>query len=784
MQDSSLLWYKKPASAWKEALPLGNGRLGAMVYGGIAEYPLDGERIDLSELSFFSGETSVDSDVPGAASHFHAARSAFLSGDLDRGEEELRSFVGARLNYGTNLPVGTLVIRMSGQELEKPSAAAAPKLPADYRRSLDIDTGLCMTEYTREGAATRWECFLSHPHQILALRVTRDDGAPLSLSASLYPDWNSSPESVSSGTDAPLFEDAADSSGDLVASLNAREEIHSDGSCGARFACRLRIVQGSPGEALLLLSGTTDFGVLDPELRCLRLIEEAALLGWEALLAAHLADLCPLTEACSLSLDDASEPSRPLSTLSTDERVRRCRGGEDDPGLAALLFRYGRYLLLSSSRHDSPLPAHLQGIWNDSVASRIGWTCDHHLDVNTQMNYWPAEATGLGECVEPLFRWMEDILIPRGEQSARINYGLSGWVAELVSNAWGFSSPYWHTNLAPCPACGVWTLAQFWERWEYGRDRRFLEDRAYPATAGAVEFFLGYLFRHSDTGELMSGPSISPENKYRVGESSYAASLSPTFELTLIRELFGRFLAMSEVLGIEDDLVLRARAAASELPHPRIGADGRLAEWSHDYPSTDRQHRHTSHLLGLYPFRQIRPGRDDGAIQAARLTLEDKLNPPESWEDTGWARASLLGYAVRMLDAQETERHVRATMKGLLNPNLMVLHPPTRGAPSFADVYELDGNTGFVAGLCEALVQAYDDEVLLLPALPVSWRSGSLRGLRLPGSVTLDLAWSGGHLQSVTLRPACSCSILLRYKEMNKRVTLEAEAPVCLNALW
>ena len=474
-----------------------------------------------------------------------------------------------------------------------------------------------------------------------------------------------------------------------------------------------------------------------------------------------------------------------LRQPTAGELIENARAGKDNRQLTELMYQYGRYLLLSSSREDSPLPAPLQGVWNDDVACRIGWTCDMHLDINTQMNYWISEAGGLGECHEPLLRWMEGRLIPLGRKTARQCYGLGGWVGELVSNAWGYAAPYWHKSLSPCPTGGIWAASDFMEHYRFGQDRSFLRERAYPVIKEALEFFLPYLFEEG-SGYLVGGPSISPENAFLVnGEKQYASN-GCTYEVLMIRELLLEFLEAYEELEeaaaekADCELAAAAKAALGKLPPYRILEDGTLAEWAHDYPSADLQHRHTSHLLGLFPYGQITPGTTGELAEAAYKSIRAKLTPYENWEDTGWARSMLLLYCARLEKGEEAYAHLRSMQEKLTGSNLLVMHPPTRGAGSFCDVYELDGNTGFSMGVMEMLVQSHNKVISLLPALPKDWPDGRLEGAALRGGLTLNLEWREGRLLQAEAVSDRGGRAVFAYGERTKEYVLEAKKKVII----
>lgn len=746
------LWYRQPASCWSEALPLGNGRIGAMIYGNPCT-----EIIDLSEITCFSGEEGHTHVSGNPSVHFYKAREALLNNDYGLANDLLKRFVGKRTNYGTNLPLGRIRLNI-GHDFKDIS---------DYQRSLCLNSAVSSVSYRKGNSFYSYTAFVSNPHQVMVIKLESDSGN-LDLTVSI------------DGGDNP-FTAGTDENMDLVLSGYAYEEKHSDGKTGVGFFSRLRavptggtmessgtdIIINNAEQVILYLAVETLFNQEDAFEKCRNRIDDALRYPYEKLLKEHIADFRSLFDRVELYLGETKN-------IPADILLDKVRNGYYSPYLTALMFQYGRYLLISSSRSNSPLPAHLQGVWNDSVACRIGWTCDMHLDINTQMNYWPCEVTNLAECHVPLFRWIEEKLVPSGRETAKLFYGLNGWVAELVSNAWGFTDPYWHVNLSPCPTGGAWIATHMWEHYLFNRSYEFLKNHAYPVIREAVLFFIDYIFTDPASGFLTSGPSISPENHFCVDGKPYSASLGPFYEIAVIRELFDIFLEASEILKVSDELCLRVKNAINALPPFQVGKNGELKEWSHDFEEKDPQHRHTSHLLALYPFSLIDVEKTPELAEAARVTIKRRMNPPENWEDTGWARCMLMLYSARLKDAEWAFEHIQTLQMKLTNNNLMVKHPPTRGAPSFADVYELDGNTGFTACVAEMLIQSHRSETELLPALPKAWKSGRVKGLCARGGFVVDLEWKENILTHVRIHAKVSSVCRLRYGKLGTCFNAEA----------
>ncbi len=722
------------ADRFGEAYPLGNGQIGAMVYGGAPA-----NRIGLSENTFFSGRPFEDNNREGAAEAFRQMREAAVKKDYARVHELAEGFIGRKNNYGTNLPVGDLRVEYEreGEALRLTERSLCIRTGVAGQRIGDIDERI----------------FASHPEH--ALVYISEGESPYGCRIGL--------DNLTGGETERVRADVP-GRGSILWRARAWERLHCEEHVGVELTGRLELASDGEvdvkGEFLEVRKATwigaclymeTDYpkrmgrertagpGGANSVAESRRILEE--------MYEEHVRDVVSIMERCDLHLPGQEKTE--------------------------FLFQYGRYLLLSSVREDSLLPPHLQGIWNDNVACRIGWTCDMHLDINTQMNYWPALPTGLEETLPPLWDWMEHTLIPEGRKTAEKAYGMPGWVGELVSNAWGYSAPYWATPLAPCPTGGIWLLTQLWQQYLYTGEGE-LPERLLPLYQEAVSFFEAYLFEQD--GQLMSGPSISPENTFRAGGKDYQISLAPTYEILMIRELFLEYRQILEKMPSKEkqwaNMSAHAGRILSMLPAYRILKDGTLAEYMDDVEVPDKQHRHTSHLLGVYPFRQIQREKDEELAEAVIRTMKQKTHPAEGWEDTGWARSLLALYEARLGRGNEAAYHLGCLISGLLEPNHMIYHPPTRGAGAFDHVYELDGNTGFTAAVAEMLVQGHEGILRLLPALPQGWDRGSVRGLRARGGILVDISWEKGRVREFQLLARRDASIELHYNGQKERMEL------------
>lgn len=741
MSDDLTIWFQEPASQWWDALPVGNGRLGAMLYGG-----LRAERIYLSDVTFWSGESSQRSNHPDGPALVAEVRRLLLAGDVAAGNKLAEGTEGHKGNYGTNLPVGNLRFFMDH----------ADDTLYDYRRSLDLDTAIAQASYTLEGATYRRDLFASHIDGVLVMHIACDKPGSVGLLIAL------------DGDEQP-YHTYAEAGGVLCMDVQAREPIHSDGTCGVDGHVRLQVlhkggslttqrsqigVSGSDA-VTLYLAFASSFDESNPVERCRTRLIAAAGMPYADLKQRHIQEHQSLFRRVELNLG-----ASPASALPIDQRIANVQQGAADPALVALLFQFGRYLLIASSRPDSPLPAHLQGVWNDNVACRIGWTCDYHLDINTQMNYWIAETTHLSECHQPLLRWIAEDLVPSGRHTARTLYGLPGWVAHIFSNAWGYTAPGWSIWWGLHPTGGAWVATHLWEHYLFTGDRAFLATVAYPVLKGAAEFFLAYLFEDPATGWLLSGPSNSPENVYLHEGVPYSVCLAPTADRILIHELFSACIAASRDLAVDEDLAAWLVEARAKLPPFQIGKHGQLQEWLADYDEAVPHHRHTTHLLGVFPFAQVTPDETPDLAAAAQKSIARRENaPPLGFEEGSWGRNLITLYHARLGDRAAAYASLHTLFVRAGDRSLMM---GTKLAPRNA--YELDYNTGATAAIVEMLLQSHRGYLHLLPALPDEWPAGQVRGLTGRGGYVVDLTWEHGCLTAATIYARCEGPCRIRSK--------------------
>jgi alpha-L-fucosidase 2 len=756
------LWYRQPAVRWLDALPVGNGRLGAMVFGGVER-----DRVALNESTVWSGAASGEHENPDALEHLNPIRQLMFDGKYTEARDMCQKYLLGRMGtYGTHLPMADLTLTWN----------VDPDAVRDYRRLLDLDEAVARVEYTAHGARFKREYLASNPAQIMAVRITCDKPGLISFSAGL--------------SNGELPNEARTAGGNtLFLEGKARETIQSDGKTGVDFQIAVKVLaEGGNVSAennsisvnrahavTLLIAANTTYRNGNPAALCRRHVEAASAKPWPDLRREHVSDHQALFRRVAIQLGGEALAQRP-----TDGRLAAIRKGSPDPQLSALFFQYARYLLIAGSRQNSPLPTNLQGIWNDNLACKMGWTADFHLDINTEQNYWHAEAGNLSECHEPVFRLLESLREP-GRRTARKMYGARGWVCHVFTNAWGFTAPGWGLGWGLHPTGGIWLASHFWEHYLYTGDGNFLAKRAYPVLKEAAEFFLDYMVPHPKYGWLVTGPAVSPENAFRAPDGADCSeSMGPTCDRVLVYGLFTSCIEAARVLAVDSEFRARLEAAREKLPPFKIGRHGQLQEWIEDFDEAIPNHRHSSHLIALYPLDQITPRGTPALAQASRVTVERRIGSRD-WEDVEWSRANLINFFARLGDAEAAHSHLMGLLREDTDANLLTFsRGGIAGAPQ--NIFAIDGNSAGAAGIIEMLLQSHSGEIQLLPALPREWPGGSVSGLRARGGFEVSLDWTQGALRSAVLRSVGGRSCSIRYREKQARIELKPGEVVQITA--
>ena len=753
------LWFGKPAREWNEALPIGNGTLGGMVFGRT-----DVERIQLNEDSLWYGGP-VDRNNPDAKTHLNELRRLIFEGKVPEAEKlASKALVGMPDGQRHYEPLGDvyLVFDRLGEA-------------DDYRRELDLGNGIAAIEYTADRIRYRREIFSSYPDQVMAVRLTTDRPGRLTFGVQFGRGVVWDPDTLTDNMIRPpgihAFLDRAETNarGDLV--VRGR----SGGEEGVRFCAVVRVVGEGKGpstagrrlsieeadSATVLIAACTDFRVDQDRLaeECASRLDRAQAFSYEELRQRHIDDYRALYDRVNIDLRaEQPERERDLSGLPVDERLKRLREGETDVALLGLYYQFGRYLLIACSRPGS-LPANLQGLWNADMLPI--WDSKYTININTQMNYWPAESCNLGECHEPLFDMIERMR-RTGRETARSMYGARGFMAHHNTDIWADTAPqdacitstFWTMGAA-------WLCLHLWDRFDYGRDLAFL-DRAYETMKEAALFLVDYLVESTE-GELVVCPSSSPENRYflptgEAGTLCYGASM----DSQIIRELFQRCMEASRLLGRDSAFADELGGLLSRIPAPAVGKHGQIREWLVDYDEPEPGHRHISHLFALHPGSQIDAVQTPELAAAASRTLERRL--AHGGGHTGWSRAWILNMMARLGDGESAYAHAVELLRSSTLPNLFCDHPP----------FQIDGNFGGTAGLAEMLLQSHAGELRLLPALPKAIANGRISGLRARGGYEAEIEWRDGELTEAVLVAKQPGPCVVRYRGQVRTVELEA----------
>jgi len=751
------LWYRQPAREWTEALPLGNGRMGAMVFGGIAR-----ERIQFNEDTVWTGEPH-DYAHPGAYKYLNTLRELLFQGKQKEAEDlAMREFMSVPLRQKAYQAFGDLFLEFPDVQEDAVSG---------YRRELDLDTATAVVTFRRQGVLMRREAFASRPAQAIVIRLSAEKPGSISFRAALRSAHAGSQVHALSDRELSMTGGVEDS----AIRFEARLVVATEG--GKREIRGDQISVMGADSATLVLTGATNFVnyrdvSADPKRRNDAVLNALRGRSIEALRAAHLADHQQLFRRVTLDLGVTEAASLP-----TDERIAAFRSG-NDPQLVALLFQFGRYLLIASSRPGGQ-PANLQGVWNDS--NKPAWDSKYTVNINTEMNYWPAEPLNLSECHIPLFDALKEVA-ESGARTARAHYNARGWVLHHNFDLWRGTAPINASNHGIWVTGGAWLAHHLWEHYLFGGDKEFLRNTAYPLMKGAAEFFVDYLVKDPRRGWLISGPSNSPEQGGLV--------MGPTMDHQIIRSLFGIVAAASEILGVDVEFRKQLLAMRRQIAPNQIGKYGQLQEWLEDKDDPKNQHRHVSHLWGLYPGGEITPYGTPDLFAAARKSLEFRGD-----EATGWSMGWKINLWARLLDGDHAYRILQnlirpaadrkpgvAPRSGLF-PNLFDAHPP----------FQIDGNFGAAAGVGEMLLQSHDPHATptsltpcqtgqrgclhLLPALPAAFPNGSVTGLQARGGFTVDLSWRNGKLTEAVIRCRESKPVTIRYAGREVSLRLEAGKP-------
>lgn len=749
--DPLTLWYDKPAGIWEEALPLGNGQTGAMVFGGIKR-----EHYQLNDHTLWSGLPKAGNN-PEAAKLLPVLRAQIFNEDYAGAETTWRKMQGP---YSARyLPLGDLWLDFGIDESKV----------ADFRRDLNLQTATASVSFQLGGVTYTRTTFINHPSKIMVVQVKANKKGKINVTAGLtsklrYKTQVSDNILTMVGR-APKY----------VAARNYfPEQVVYDEQEGMRFEVSLKMIQKggtmqaqdsllsvqAADEVTFYLAEATSFNGfdkspglegLDPSIRIKERLTMASNKGYQQLWKEHIADYQKLFDRVSFHLDGLDRSDTP-----TNVRLKQFATNSADLGLQTLYYQFGRYLMISSSRPGSR-PTNLQGIWNDHI--QPPWGSNYTININTEMNYWPAENTNLSECHQPLFNFIQELAV-NGAKTARINYGINeGWVAHHNSDLWAKTSPVGHYSedktYLPQAFCwqmgGAWLSTHLWEHYQYTADKQFLRNKGYPLMKGAAQFMLHWLVKDPKTGYLVTAPSTSPENLFTMNGEKYHISKATTMDISIVRELFQDVIKASTVLDVDSAFRSQLIAALAQLYPYHIGRYGQIQEWYNDVDDPKDTHRHISQLFGLFPGTQIDIDRTKDLAAAAVQTLIHRGDVSTgwsmAWKINWWARLRDGEHAYKILTKAFTyinpnDKTVKTMGGGGTYPNLFDAHPP----------FQIDGNFGATAGMTEMLMQSHGGVIRLLPALPKAWKEGAISGIKARGNFELAMAWKAGALTRSTIK--------------------------------
>ncbi|MDR0795727.1 MAG: glycoside hydrolase family 95 protein [Tannerella sp.] len=751
------IWYEQPANNWNEALPIGNGRLGAMVYGAFPN-----ETIQFNEESLWAGcQTQSDAD---ARTSLKTIQQLLLDGEIAKAaalaEESLKS---APLRIRSYQPVGDITIQYAGSP-----AGRRGEYPG-YRRQLDLETGIATSTFELDGIGITQEVFISAVNDVIGIRISSNQAGKLNFKLSLSRKQDAS-VNVTGNNEITLTGQIVDlpkrdaSPAGMYMKFAARAAGYHKG--GSLTTVNNSFFVENADEAVFYITAATDYNLsilnfdrtIDPIQKCETILSQVKNKPFDTVKSDHIKDHMALFNRVSLNLYDEMNSTQP-----TNKRLEAVKNGTDDKGFTTLLFQYGRYLLMNSSRKPGILPANLQGIWNQEFDAP--WNADFHTNINIQMNYWPAEVCNLSESFLPLNNLINALRIP-GRITAEKTYNSTGWTMNHLTDVFGRTAISDGVGWGTYPMAASWLVLHQWEHYLFTKDLHYLRE-AWPVMKEAADFVLNFIIRDKN-GKWVTAPSNSPENRYRLptGET-FMLTYGATKDIQLIRELFNACIKAGNLLGDDKKYLTRLLSVIKDLPPTKVSPRyGIIQEWIEDYEEVEPGHRHMSQLFGLYPGSEITPANKT-LFEAAKKTIERRQEYARQGQGSspGWSKAWLINFYARLGNGDAAWHKAVELQRERILFNLFTDHPP----------FQIDANFGFTAGIAEMLIQSHQDNLIsLLPALPKAWDKGEVKGLKARGNITVDMKWENNRLTAATLVAAYDCIIQVKYNDRTQKIALKS----------